>query len=99
MRLPATGRTLPWQLVAAHEPGPIYFRGCSEAAGALRWLSARAAIGIQTTIESARDSLKVRPRENGWICIRSRNAPRRQTHLRRARFLPRHFTTGVQVLM
>src|SRR5438309_487379 len=41
MRLPATGRTLPWQLVAAHEPGPIYFRGCSEAAGALRWVSAR----------------------------------------------------------
>jgi hypothetical protein len=27
MRLSATGFTLPWQLVAAHEPGPIYFCG------------------------------------------------------------------------
>src|SRR5258708_3273288 len=25
MRLSATGFTLPWQLVAAQEPGPIYF--------------------------------------------------------------------------
>lgn len=24
IRLPATGLTLPWQLVAAHEPGPMY---------------------------------------------------------------------------
>jgi hypothetical protein len=24
MRLPATGFTLPWQLVAAQEPGPMY---------------------------------------------------------------------------
>ena len=23
MRLPATGRTLPWQLDAAHDPGPV----------------------------------------------------------------------------
>src|ERR1700688_2486794 len=27
MRLPATGLTLPWQLVAAQEPGPMYFTG------------------------------------------------------------------------
>ena len=27
MRLPATGLTLPWQLVAAQEPGPMYFAG------------------------------------------------------------------------
>jgi hypothetical protein len=27
MRLPATGFTLPWQLVAAQEPGPMYFDG------------------------------------------------------------------------
>src|SRR5580700_10816646 len=27
MRLPATGVTLPWQLVAAQEPGPMYFTG------------------------------------------------------------------------
>lgn len=27
MRLPAMGLTLPWQLVAAQEPGPIYFLG------------------------------------------------------------------------
>jgi hypothetical protein len=27
MRLPATGFTLPWQLVAAHEPGPMYLTG------------------------------------------------------------------------
>src|SRR5882762_10777991 len=27
MRLSATGLTLPWQLVAAQEPGPIYFIG------------------------------------------------------------------------
>ena len=27
MRLPATGFTLPWQLVAAQDPGPIYFPG------------------------------------------------------------------------
>jgi hypothetical protein len=27
MRLSATGFTLPWQLVAAHEPGPMYFCG------------------------------------------------------------------------
>src|SRR5216684_3700155 len=27
MRLSATGFTLPWQLVAAHDPGPIYFCG------------------------------------------------------------------------
>lgn len=27
MRLPATGFTLPWQLVAAQEPGPMYFTG------------------------------------------------------------------------
>jgi hypothetical protein len=27
MRLPATGLTLPWQLVAAQEPGPRYFCG------------------------------------------------------------------------
>src|SRR5580704_7450522 len=26
-RLPATGLTLPWQLVAAQEPGPMYFTG------------------------------------------------------------------------
>src|SRR6476660_9508353 len=25
MRLPAIGFTLPWQLVAAHDPGPMYF--------------------------------------------------------------------------
>ena len=25
--LPATGLTLPWQLVAAQEPGPMYFTG------------------------------------------------------------------------
>src|SRR5215470_20414472 len=25
MRLSATGFTLPWQAVAAHEPGPMYF--------------------------------------------------------------------------
>ena len=30
MRLPATGLTLPWQLVAAQEPGPIYFTGSLE---------------------------------------------------------------------
>ena len=27
MRLPATGFTLPWQLVAAQEPGPMYLDG------------------------------------------------------------------------
>jgi len=27
MRLPTTGFTLPWQLVAAQEPGPIYLAG------------------------------------------------------------------------
>src|SRR3974390_3313725 len=27
IRLPATGLTLPWQLVAAHEPGPMYLIG------------------------------------------------------------------------
>src|SRR5215471_13950136 len=27
MRLPATGFTLPWQLVAAQEPGPMYLAG------------------------------------------------------------------------
>src|SRR5580692_10949318 len=27
MRLPATDLTLPWQLVAAQEPGPMYFTG------------------------------------------------------------------------
>ena len=27
MRLPITGLTLPWQLVAAQDPGPIYFTG------------------------------------------------------------------------
>jgi hypothetical protein len=27
IRLPATGLTLPWQLVAAQEPGPIYLTG------------------------------------------------------------------------
>src|SRR5262245_27883337 len=27
MRLPAVGLTLPWQLVAAQEPGPIYLPG------------------------------------------------------------------------
>src|SRR5258707_15884577 len=27
MRLSATGFTLPWQLVAAQDPGPIYFCG------------------------------------------------------------------------
>lgn len=27
MRLPAIGLTLPWQLVAAQEPGPMYFTG------------------------------------------------------------------------
>jgi hypothetical protein len=29
MRLPATGLTLPWQLVAAQEPGPMYLMGSS----------------------------------------------------------------------
>jgi len=28
IRLPAIGFTLPWQLVAAHEPGPMYLLGC-----------------------------------------------------------------------
>src|SRR5438876_7764381 len=27
MRLPAIGLTLPWQLVAAHDPGPMYLTG------------------------------------------------------------------------
>ena len=27
IRLPAMGFTLPWQLVAAHEPGPMYLIG------------------------------------------------------------------------
>lgn len=27
MRLPGTGLTLPWQLVAAQDPGPMYLMG------------------------------------------------------------------------
>src|SRR5580704_7067020 len=30
MRLPATGLTLPWQLVAAQAPGPMYLMGSLE---------------------------------------------------------------------
>jgi len=30
MRLPAIGFTLPWQLVAAQEPGPMYFVGSAD---------------------------------------------------------------------
>jgi hypothetical protein len=30
IRLPATGLTLPWQLVAEQEPGPMYLTGSLE---------------------------------------------------------------------
>src|SRR5215469_14097673 len=60
-RLSATGLTLPWQLVAAQEPGPMYFCGsvaalgvCAAAESAIRQkipLLARAARRLERMVE------------------------------------------------
>jgi hypothetical protein len=46
MRLPATGLTLPWQLVAAQEPGPMYFTGSAFASAGLASGSAGTAMKL-----------------------------------------------------
>src|SRR6266446_5514580 len=80
MRLPATGFTLPWQLVAAQEPGPMYLLGsfCAESAAGIvsndahrikRWIRVLDAWRIQCAGESV-CLYRLRCREvNGRRCL------------------------------
>lgn len=72
IRLPTTGVTLPWQLVAAQEPGPIYFCGCEEspaeaaddfAAGALPSFFAEA---VQTARTKGKGSARHNAAPSQW---------------------------------
>src|SRR5437868_11677075 len=59
IRLPATGFTLPWQLVAAHDPGPIYF--CCSAldfADSAKMGIAKASIGALTASATRKQIFK-----------------------------------------
>src|SRR5580704_4960569 len=47
MRLPATGLTLPWQLVAAQEPGPMYFTGSTFESAGLAAVAATVSRGLE----------------------------------------------------
>src|SRR5258705_4721955 len=80
MRLPATGFTLPWQLVAAQEPGPMYLLGsfCAESAAGIvsndahrimRWLEAYDAWRIQSAGESVCLYRLRRKEVNGPRCL------------------------------
>src|SRR5579864_4627039 len=82
MRLPATGLTLPWQLVAAHEPGPMYFTDspleswsfAAAAAVSADWAGPSFAAAIRTleasSGKSATQSVARCQQDFGAICIR-----------------------------
>src|SRR5213078_4753726 len=64
IRLPAMGLTLPWQLVAAHDPGPMYLTGsfsCPRVKGSVR-------SGKQTRLETRKNLFALCIQSAGRIC-------------------------------